>query len=178
MNTSDTTRTANDADARRGAATRPARRSVMLTDKLAGWVITVGGLAGDRWRSWASWCFWYRVAVPLAGGERGPTRYQRAHRIELSKPNMVAEWRRVPDYGGLRVEAERRGSVYFISAPDAMISSANLDFGEQLATAVGGTLDREQLAFGFEDGSGAFRHGRFRHQRDHRRDPAEALLEP
>jgi phosphate transport system permease protein len=151
MNTSDTTRTANAAALLGRRRDKATRRSVLLTDKLAGWVITVGGLLVIL-AVIGIMVFLVRVAVPLAGG--GETRAHHVYRIEPPKP---LAWLNADEYQtlGLRVAADGAVSAFHLGT-GRLTSSANLDFGGQRATAVGGTLQRDQLAFGFEDGTVRF----------------------
>ncbi|MDZ7622215.1 MAG: ABC transporter permease subunit [Candidatus Competibacteraceae bacterium] len=90
--------------------------------------------------------------MPLAGG--GHTEAQRSYRIDPPKP---LSWVNADEYrtAGLRVAADGAVSLFHLET-GRLVATAALDFGGERATAVDGVIRRDQLAFGFADGSVRF----------------------
>ncbi len=126
------------------------RLSVVYGELVAKWGITVGGLlviiavVGIM-------VFLVRVAVPLFA----PGEMQRTLTHSLT-PQEVAwinadEWQST----AIRVSADGRVGTFHIGT-GRIIATSELDFGGETATAVSGTLRRDQVIFGFADGSVRF----------------------
>ncbi len=136
------------AERRRYKATR---RSVLVTDHIAGWTIKVGGVMVIL-AVVGIMVFLISVAVPLATGGR-----TLAHQTYEVTPPKETRWLNADEYRtlGLRVTAEGDYSTFHLDT-GRPVSSGNLDFGGATATAVGGVVRRDQVAFGFDDGTVLF----------------------
>ncbi|HUG99591.1 MAG TPA: ABC transporter permease [Gammaproteobacteria bacterium] len=143
----------NDSDAhafivhRRDKSTK---QSVLIGDKIANWSITLGGLLVIV-AVITIMLFLVSVALPLAtGGE------VRQHSVyTLGTPKQVA-WLTADEYTtlGLRITADGQVSAFHIPT-GTFVTASDLEFAET-ATAVAGVVTREQVAFGFADGSVRF----------------------
>jgi len=124
---------------------------VRLTDKAANIGITVGGLL-VIFAVVVIIMFLVQVAMPLALG--GDVQHQRSY--QLQAPEELA-WVSTDEYltMGTRIAADGAYSVFHLDTGRA-ISSGTLDFGGKRATAVGGVVRGDELAFGFEDGTVRF----------------------
>ncbi len=146
-------RSGNDSDAhafivhRREKSTK---RSVLIGDKIANWSITLGGLLVIV-AVITIMLFLVSVALPLAtGGE------VRQHSVyTLGTPKQVA-WLTADEYTtlGLRITADGQVSAFHIPT-GTFVTASDLEFAET-ATAVAGVVTREQVAFGFADGTVRF----------------------
>jgi phosphate transport system permease protein len=146
-------RSGNDSDAhafivhRRDKSTK---KSVVIGDKIANWTITLGGLLVIV-AVITIMLFLVSVAMPLAtGGE------VRQHSVyTLDTPKQVA-WLAADEYTtlGIRVTADGQVSAFHIPTGHSVVA-ADLEFAER-ATAVAGVVTREQVAFGFADGTVRF----------------------
>ena len=144
-----------DSDAarteRRRRRSMDTRRSVIWGERIAGGVITVGGLMVIV-AVFGIMVFLIRVVLPLmAGGElQGNVRYQ------LDTEQDVI-WVNGDEFQtlGLAVAAEGRVITYHVPT-GTEISRAQFDFGGAEVTAVAGTLGRDRVAFGFDDGTVRF----------------------
>ncbi len=127
------------------------RRSVVWGEKIAGGVITVGGLM-VIFAVLGIMLFLFRVVMPLMdGGEMlGDVRYQ------LDTEQDVI-WVNGDEFQtlGIAVAAEGRAITYHVPT-GTEIARTELDFGGAEVTAVSGTLSRDQVAFGFDDGTVRF----------------------
>ncbi|PZX45936.1 phosphate transport system permease protein [Roseinatronobacter thiooxidans] len=139
----------------RGAAARKrrmtTRTSVVLGEKLAGGIITVGGLMVIV-AVLGIMVFLFRVVMPLmAGGEmHGNVRHQ------LSMPAPVA-WVNGDEFQTLGIVADTSGNVLTYHIPTGTeVTRTTLDFDGAEVTSVAGTLERDRVAFGFDDGSVRF----------------------
>ena len=123
-------------------------RSVIWGEHFAKWFITVGGLLVIL-AVVGIMVFLIQVAVPLAGG--GKTEAHRTYRIEPPKP---LSWANADEYrtAGIRIAADGAVSLFHLET-GRLVATAALDFGGERATAVDGVVRRDQLAFGFADGS-------------------------
>jgi phosphate transport system permease protein len=126
------------------------KKSVLLGDKVANWVITVGGLLVIV-AVITIMLFLISVAMPLAGS--GEVREHRVHKLATGK---VVAWLNADEYTtvGIRVAADGAVSAFHIPT-GTFISSDQLDFAEA-ATAVAGVVTLDQVAFGFADGTVRF----------------------
>jgi len=145
------------------------RTSVKLGENVAKWVITVGGLMVIV-AVLGIMVFLFRVVMPLlAGGEElGSVRFQ------LDTGQDVI-WVNGDEFQtlGTAVAAEGRVITYHIPT-GTEISRAQFDFGGATVTAVSGTLERNRVAFGFDDGTVRFATIGFGTQTTARRNMPEA----
>ncbi len=127
------------------------RRSVLLADRIAGSVITVGGLLVIL-AVVGIMIFLVAVASPL--GKGGSTLSHTSYQV---MPPKVTRWLNADEYRrlGLRITAEGTYSTFHLDTGQPVASGA-LDFGGRSAVSVGGVVQRDQVAFGFDDGSVQF----------------------
>lgn len=127
------------------------RASVKVGENVAKWVITVGGLMVIV-AVLGIMVFLFRVVMPmLAGGEElGTVRYQLA-------TDQDTIWINGDEFQtlGSVVAAEGRVITYHIPT-GTEVSRAEFDFEGATVTAVSGTLERDQVALGFDDGTVRF----------------------
>jgi len=127
------------------------RRSVIWGEKIAGGVITVGGLMVII-AVLGIMVFLFRVVMPLmAGGEMlGDVRYQ------LDTEQDVI-WVNGDEFQtlGIAVAAEGRVITYHVPT-GAEVSRDQFDFAGATVTSVSGTLARDRVALGFDDGTVRF----------------------
>ena len=146
-------RSGDDSDAhafivhRRDKSTK---QSVLIGDKIANWTITVGGLLVIV-AVITIMLFLISVALPLATG--GEVRQHSVH--ALGTPKQVA-WLTADEYTtlGLRITADGQVSAFHIPT-GSFVTAFDLEFAAP-ATAVAGVVTREQVAFGFADGTVRF----------------------
>ena len=143
-----------DSAARRTARvlerSKETRASVIYGESIAKWVITVGGLMVII-AVIGIMVFLFRVVMPLMEG--GTLQAEVRHQLD---PQEVA-WLNADEFQSLaiRVGAEGRATSFHVET-GRMVAEEQLDFAGQVATAVGGTLERNQVAFGFADGTVRF----------------------
>jgi phosphate transport system permease protein len=158
--------------ARKTARKLDTRKSVILGEKLARWVITVGGLM-VIFAVLGIMVFLIRVVMPLmAGGELlGDTRYQ----VRSEAPII---WTNADEFQTLGLALAADGTVITYHIPTGTeITRAQFDFGEAEVTAVGGTLTRERVAIGFDDGTVRFARLEIVPTTTARRDMPDALAD-
>jgi phosphate transport system permease protein len=130
---------------------RRTKRSVLIADLIANNGITVGGILVIV-AVFAIMVFLLVEAFPLfAGGKvESHAKYQLA-----PMPNLVAinadEYKTI----GLRVSADGKVDSFHLPT-GATLQSQDLGFGGKRATAVGTTLERNDVVFGFDDGTVRF----------------------
>ena len=143
-----------DAAARRTARvlerSKETRASVIYGESIAKWVITVGGLMVII-AVIGIMVFLFRVVMPLMEG--GTVERHVQHQLA---PTEVA-WLVADEFQSLaiKVDAEGRATTFHVET-GRVVAEEQLDFAGQVATAVGGTLERNQVAFGFADGTVRF----------------------
>ena len=132
---------------------RATRKSVLIADRLADISITVGGLFVIV-AVFTILVFLANQAWPLFSSGR----LDKQQTYTLPALEEVI-WSAADEYQtmGLRIAADGRVETFHIETGRALESS-QLDFGGQTATAAGGTLNRDEIAFGFPDGSVRFAH--------------------
>ncbi len=138
---------AASAKIRRGTT----RASVIWGEKLAVGVITAGGLMVIV-AVLGIMVFLFRVVMPLivAGDMMGSVR----HELPVSERVI---WVNADEFQTLGLAIEENGSVVTYHIPTGTeVSRTQLDFGEATVTAIGGSLTRERLVVGFDDGSVRF----------------------
>ncbi len=140
---------ARAAQARRRRMTT--RASVKIGERLAGGIITVGGLMVIV-AVLGIMVFLVRVVVPLmAGGElHGSVRYQ----LDTDQDIVWINGDEFQTFG-LALAAEGRVIAFHIPT-GTEITRTQWDFGGAGVTAVAGTLERDRIALGFDDGSVRF----------------------
>jgi phosphate transport system permease protein len=143
-----------DAEVRRAGQSlrrnRETRASVRYGEAIARNLITVGGLMVIA-AVIAIVVYLVSVVLPLLqGGEI--TRHER-HTLD---PREVV-WLNADEFQtlGTRVTADGRVTTFHI-ATGRVIREVSLDLGGGVASAVGGTLERDRVAFGFADGTVRF----------------------
>jgi phosphate transport system permease protein len=143
-----------DSAARRSARaherTKETRASVIYGERIAKWVITVGGLMVIV-AVIGIMVFLFQVVMPLMEGGRVERHVE--HQLD---PREVA-WLNADEFQttAIRVGADGRATTFHINT-GRILAEETLDFEGQIATAVGGTLARNQVAFGFDDGTVRF----------------------
>jgi len=137
-------------------AGRTTRRSVLIADRTANAVITVGGLMVIL-AVFGILLFLAREALPLFGG--GDVSSQRAYALK-PVPDML--WSNVDEYQtlGLRIASDGSIDTFHVDT-GTPLAGASLEFDGELATAMGATINRQDLAFGFLDGTVRFAHVAF-----------------
>jgi len=152
--TSDPTGQGHSAGAR-AARTRKrsmqTRKSVIWGEKVAAWLITVGGLMVIV-AVLGIMVFLFRVAVPLMGGgsELGNVAYQ------LELPQQV-KWVNADEFQTIGTVVGAGGEVTNFHIPTGrVIGRQQFDFEGRTVTAEGGTLERDRVLLGFDDGTVRF----------------------
>lgn len=138
-------------DARAHERSKETRASVIYGDKIAQGVITVGGLLVIL-AVLGIMVFLLRVVVPLflPGAQTAEAHYTLETAAELA-------WINADEFQTLATTVTADGAVSTFHIPTGRtIRSERFDFDGQIATAVGGVLTRDQIAFGFEDGTVRF----------------------
>lgn len=138
-------------EARRRQRSMNTRASVKLGEGVAKWVITVGGLMVIV-AVLGIMVFLIRVVMPLLGtGEVvGSVRYQLAVGQDVI-------WANGDEFQTLGSVVGTEGRVITFHIPTGTeVSRAEFDFEGATVTAVSGTLARDRVAFGFDDGTVRF----------------------
>ncbi len=132
---------------------RTTRKSVLFADRFADVSITVGGLMVIL-AVFGILLFLAKEAAPLFMG--GEVRKQEAYSL-APMPDMM--WTNADEYQtvGVRIGANGRVDTFHIET-GRPLAGIELDFGGDTATAVGATVNRSDMAFGFSDGSVRFAH--------------------
>lgn len=129
---------------------RSTRSSVLVGERVARWVISIGGLL-VIFAVIGIMVFLVSVVIPL--GREGELRAVESYALESAKP---VAWLNTDEFSTLATRAAADGSISAFHLPTGTpVAADNLGFAEP-ATAVGGVLRRDQLAFGFADGSVRF----------------------
>jgi len=127
------------------------RASVLWGEKLAAWIITVGGLMVIV-AVLGIMVFLFRVAMPLIGGGTvlGSVSYQ------VDVPQRVY-WVHADEFQTIGTLVSAGGEVTNFHIPTGrVIGRKDFDFAGRKVTAVGGTLERDRVLFGFDDGTVRF----------------------
>ncbi|UYN94631.1 MAG: ABC transporter permease subunit [Enhydrobacter sp.] len=135
-----------------GRRDKATKRSVILADKAADWIITVGGL-GVILAVFGIMVFLLEVVVPLfTGGSVVETVAARA----AEKPGDVV-MDRMDEYRTLSVALTTAGDPAAFHVPTGKaIEAPSMDFGGKRATAFARTIATGDIAFGFADGTVRF----------------------
>ena len=142
---------ANALNERRQRRSMTTRRSVIWGEKIAGAVITVGGLLVIV-AVLGIMVFLFRVVMPLLDtGEKGASI---SYNLNLPAP---AVWLNADEFQTTAVVVSADGKVTNFHIPSGtVISQTDFDFGDQRSNVVSGTLDRGQIAFGMDNGEVRF----------------------
>ncbi len=132
---------------------RTTRKSVLFADRFADSSITIGGLLVIL-AVFGILIFLAKEAMPLFMG--GELKKQEAYSL-APMPDLL--WTSADEYQtvGVRIGASGRVDTFHIDT-GRPLASVELDFGGDTATAVGATISRADMAFGFADGSVRFAH--------------------
>lgn len=138
----------NERRQRRSMSTR---RSVIWGEKIAGAVITVGGLLVIV-AVLGIMVFLFRVVMPLIeGGEQGG---QISYSLNLP---AKAVWLNADEFQTVGAVVSADGVVTNFHIPSGTeIGRTTFDLGDSEANVVSGTLDRSQIAFGMSNGEVRF----------------------
>ena len=143
-----------DAEVRRAAQARrrrmDTRASVKYGEIIARTTISAGGLLVIV-AVIAIVAYLFSVVLPLLQG--GEVVRQERHALDARE----IAWLNADEFQTLatRVTADGRVTIFHIPT-GRIIREYSLDLGGQVATAVGGTLERDRVAFGFADGTVRF----------------------
>jgi phosphate transport system permease protein len=130
---------------------RETRASVVYGERIAKWVITVGGLLVIL-AVIGIMVFLFQVVMPLLS--RGEVT---AERNFVVQPAEDVAWLNADEFQSLAIRVATDGRATTFHVPTGrVLSTAQLDFDGATATAVAGILTRDMVAFGFEDGSVRF----------------------
>ncbi|WP_185961504.1 ABC transporter permease subunit [Telmatospirillum sp. J64-1] len=130
---------------------RGTRRSVLIADKMADWTITVGGLL-VIFAVLGIMFFLAEVVGPLFGG--GKVEGHRSYQLTAMDDAVFVntdEYRTM----SVRVSADGRVESFHLATGTPLVAT-QLDFDGHKATAVGATVQRNDVAFGFDDGTVRF----------------------
>lgn len=132
---------------------RKTRKSVLFADRTADISITLGGLLVIV-AVFGILAFLAKEALPLFFG--GEMRKHDAYVLEAA-PELI--WTNADEYQtiGVRIDVRGRITTFHIDSGQSL-SSQELDFEGDQATAVGATNNRSDMIFGFADGSVRFAH--------------------
>jgi phosphate transport system permease protein len=127
------------------------RRSVILGEKIARGVITVGGLMVIV-AVLGIMVFLFRVVLPLM--TTGGISNEATYRLDNAR-DMV--WVNADEFQSLATAVGADGRAITFHVPTGReVNRTQLDFEGRTATAVGGVLARDRIAMGFEDGTVRF----------------------
>ncbi|MSP67867.1 MAG: ABC transporter permease subunit [Alphaproteobacteria bacterium] len=131
-----------------GRRNRTTSRTVLIGDRVAHWTITVGGLLVIL-AVIGIMVFLVEVALPLLGS--GAIQTQRSYTVA---PAKKVAWLNADEYHTVAMRIATDGAVdAFHLDTGRIVRRATFDFGGAEATAVGGTVRRNQILFGFADGT-------------------------
>ena len=142
----------NDAiEARLRQRSMETRTSVKLGEGVAKWVITVGGLMVIV-AVLGIMVFLFSVVAPLL--TRGEVLGQVRHQLQTEQDVI---WVNGDEFQTLGAVLAAEGRVIVFHIPTGTeLSSQQFDFGGATVTAISGTLDRDRVALGFDDGTVRF----------------------
>jgi phosphate transport system permease protein len=147
--------------------TKEARRSVLIADRVADWTITVGGILVII-AVFGILVFLVEEVLPLFS--RGTVTGQASYRVAELDDRIAAVT--MDEHHSLAVLVDVHGGTRaFHASTGVPMRVGGFDFGDRKVTAVALAQDRENVAFGMEDGTVRF--GRLKIQTDIL--PAESL---
>ncbi len=127
------------------------RKSVILAEKTASWVITVGGLLVIV-AVLGIMVFLFRVVMPLIGG--GEKLGQVSYTLSTSERTA---WLFADEFQTVGIRLGDRGEIIDFHIPSGtVLERSAIDFEGRRLTASGGTLERDKVLLGFDDGSVMF----------------------
>lgn len=125
------------------------KSSVVWADRLAGRIISVGGLFVIA-AVFAIMLFLVWVAMPLFGSGSA----SEPHRYTLDQTAAPAISTSIDEYGALGLELSREGHLTSFYAPTGYrVGELNFDFAGVSPSAFARTLQGDDIAFGFADGT-------------------------
>jgi len=128
---------------------RRTRRSVLVVDAIANWTITIGGL-GVILAVFGIMIFLAEVVWPLFSGSHVIAQSQA--KLEGAASDVLTEL--VDEYRTIVVSVERNGHVAINHlATGRLIKSRKFEIGERKITTFARTLNGENVAIGFDDGT-------------------------
>ena len=135
---------------------RKTRRSVLVVDAIANWTITIGGL-GVILAVFGIMVFLAEVVWPLFSGSHVIAQSQA--KLEGTTSDVLTEL--VDEYRTIVVSVERNGEVAINHlATGRLIKSRKFEIGERKITSFARTLNGDNVAIGFDNGT--LRLGRIR----------------
>lgn len=127
------------------------RASVKITENIAKWVITIGGLF-VIFAVIGIMVFLFKVVAPLLGG--GEVKGQVSYSLNLPSP---AVWSTADEFQTIGSVLTKDGLVRNYHIPTGKtISESTLNFEGKEVSSIGGTLERDRIVIGFTDGSVIF----------------------
>ena len=127
------------------------RAGVKLGENLAKWVITIGGLMVIV-AVLGIMVFLFRVVMPLIGG--GEVESNVRYRLDVQAPVI---WVNGDEFQTLATALAADGTAITYHVPTGReVSRESYDFDGVAVTAVAGTLERDRVGLGFEDGTVRF----------------------
>lgn len=129
--------------------TRATRRSVLIADAAANWIITIGGL-GVILAVFGIMVFLAKVVTPLFTGSHVVAQQQ--VKLEDAAGEVLSEI--VDEYRTIVVSVQRNGEVAVHHLPTGrLVQKLKLDTSGKSITAFSRTLDGDDMAVGFNDGT-------------------------
>lgn len=144
-------RSAQDLNDRRKKRSMDTRKSVIWAEKIAGSVITVGGLLVIV-AVLAIMVFLFRVVMPLIGGgeQLGQVNY-------TLQTTQKTAWLFADEFQTVGTRIGSEGELLDFHVPSGkVLGRSSLDFEGRQLTATAGTLERDRVLLGFDDGSVKF----------------------
>jgi phosphate transport system permease protein len=136
---------------RRQKRSMETRKSVIWAEKIASWVITVGGLLVIV-AVLGIMVFLFRVVMPLIGGGQ-----QVGEASYVLPTAQKTAWLFADEFQTIGTRIGDQGELLNFHIPSGqIISSANIAFQGRQLTASAGTLERDKVLLGFDDGSVQF----------------------
>lgn len=127
------------------------RSSVKITESIAKWTITIGGLLVIV-AVLGIMVFLFKVVSPLIGG--GSVNGQVSYSLNL---NSTVAWSTADEFQTIGSVLTTSGDVVHYHIPSGKeVKTSALEFEGRSLSAVSGTLERDRIALGFSDGSVAF----------------------
>jgi phosphate transport system permease protein len=123
---------------------------VIYGERIAKWVIIVGGLLVILAVLW-NMVFLFQVVLPLMGS--GKVVGEVRHSLDARE----VAWLNADAFQSLAIRVAANGEATTFHIPTGrVVKQEKFDFVGAVAAAVGGTLARDRVAFGFDDGSVQF----------------------
>jgi phosphate transport system permease protein len=136
---------------RRRKRSMDTRKSVIWGEKVAKWVITVGGLLVIV-AVLAIMVFLFRVVMPLIGGGE-----KLGHVSYTLQTGQRTAWLFADEFQTVGIRLGDRGEILDFHIPSGtVLERSGLDFEGRQLTASAGTLERDKVLLGFDDGSVLF----------------------